>query len=98
MSARECIGCLYDQPMDGDAHHLEDWGGGNAYRVVCTRGPIERELRALKYEVGWSMALSTPAVRLIEETAFDMRMRGYCDIGFEDFISEAIEAAAEMGL
>lgn len=95
--ARECIGCLYDQPMDGSAHHREDWGDGTYYRVVCTRGPIERELRAFDPDMLEVDGLTEAAVRVIDG-AYHQHREWSWQRDRRDLLSEAIEAAAELGL
>lgn len=92
--SRECIGCLYDQPMNGDAHHREDLGPGAYYRTVCTRGPIERELRA--HARGGP--ISARGLAIIYGAVHDMRSRRGPGVADDEALSEAIEAAAELGL
>lgn len=68
----------------------------------CKRGPIERELRAL---TTYAVAVdnhSRAAASIIVGAATDMLHRGHDAIdngvAFDDYMSEAIEAAAALGL
>jgi hypothetical protein len=97
--ARECIGCLWDEPLDGPWHHRQDLGDGTYYRIVCTRGLIERELRAYAVRTDFNIDLSAAADRLARGCGADMERRGYdARHMFDDWMSEAIEAAAELSL
>lgn len=92
--ARDCTGCLYDVPLVGTTHADPVEGGGYYYVCECTRGPIERELRASR-----GMAdLSTAALRVLQDACDDMRRRGYGRFDWGDAMSAAIEAAAALGL
>ncbi len=96
----ECIGCLYDEPMVG-AHHVQSTVlPGIVYHVACTRGPIERELRALEMNTGLG-GLSAGAVKVwkdANDALWYARSAGQYITHPEDVASEAIEAAAALGL
>jgi hypothetical protein len=85
--ARECEGCLrgWREPYGWPGYHVYF-----GYRP-CTRGPIERELRA------YPDSLTCPAVDLVVGAFMDLRRRG-SDAGWLEAWSDAIEAAAELGL
>lgn len=93
----ECDECVLGY---GYWHEIPAWHlTPDGYAIPCKRGPIERELRAYAVRIDFNTDLSPDAERFARGAVADMLRRGgserYC---YEDWMSEAIEAAAALGL
>ena len=95
----ECFGCEQDIPLRGDVHVriLSYRNYRDEDRFFCTRGPIERELRAFLWGHGLD-GLSAAAADLYQGAHAGMLRRGLVGMSVNEIASEAIEFASEAGL
>lgn len=95
----ECLECL-ECTAEKDGAHLRFlcYQGRIKFerRSLCTRGPIERELRAWVFSLNLH-GLSGAAVRIIDGV-YHQHIEWAWQRDHYDILSEAIEAAAELGL
>lgn len=98
----ECEWCARGVPWAYDGRETivglhEHKHGGTFDLHVCKRGPLERELRAYYWGHGLD-GLSDAAVDLYQGAHAGMLRRGLAQRSVYEIASEAIEAAAELGL
>lgn len=91
----DCEACLAGNPYSPSMPGVHRGLGPMRALFTCKRGPIERELGA---HGGNGEALSPATDEFARGVVADMLERGYLSYNYEDWMSDAIEAAAELGL